>query len=88
MLSRGKSLAAMAAVTAALAAAAPAASASATTATATPTAAIGPAIGAPPYLFCAELVREVQVSLATGNLAGANFLARVFQYSGCGGAAI
>jgi hypothetical protein len=84
MLSQGKPLAAMAAVAAVLAVAAPAASASTTPATA----AVGPWIGAPPYPFCAALVREVQVALLTGNLAGANFFSNVFVYSHCGGAAI
>lgn len=89
-MSRGKPLAALAAVTSALALAVPAASASAaTTAPAVRTTSIG--IGGhllPGSLRCGILVGELRFAALSGNALWVNYLGRVLQYSGCGGAAI
>jgi hypothetical protein len=89
-MSRRKLVAPLAAVTAALALAVPAADASAaTTAPAVPTASIG--FGShltPGPLRCEMLVGELRFAALSGNTLWANYVARVLQYSGCGGAAI
>jgi hypothetical protein len=89
-MSRGKPLAALAAVTVALAPAVPAASASAATAAhAVRAPHIGVAGGlVPGSLPCLFLIHRVQFALLFHNTAAANFWANVFIYSGCGGAAI
>jgi hypothetical protein len=85
-MSQRKPLAAVAAVTAALALAVPAASASAaTTAPPVPTASIGLASGS---LTCQLLVYQLRFAELSGNILWANSVARVLQFSGCGGAAI
>jgi hypothetical protein len=87
---RRKPLAALAAVTAALALAVPAANTSAaTTAPAVRTTTIG--IGGhllPGSLRCLILVGQLRFAALSGNTLRVNYLARVLQYSGCGGAAI
>jgi len=88
-MSRRTSLAALAAVIAALALAVPVASASAATTPAARTASLG--FGGhlvSGSLPCQILVAEIRTALQFGNTVGANFLSRVLQYSGCGGAAI
>jgi hypothetical protein len=84
-MSRRKPLAALAAVTAALAFAVPTASASAATTVPVPTASIGLASGS---LTCQLLVDQLRFAQLTGNPLWADSIARVLQYSGCGGAAI
>jgi hypothetical protein len=88
-MSRRKPLAALAAVTAALALAVPVAGASATTtAPAVPTA-YGVGIRLPAgSLPCRIGISELVFATRTGNTLFANYIARVLQYSGCGGAAI
>lgn len=86
-MSLRKPLPALAAVTAALALAVPAASASAsTTEPALPTASIGRfELGA---FQCRILVGELRFAELTRSTPWVNYIARVLQYSGCGGAAI
>jgi hypothetical protein len=89
-MSRKRPLAALAAVMAALALAVPAANASAaTTGHAVRTASIGagPRFVAGP-LTCRILVGELRFATLSGNTLWVNYLGRVLQYSGCGGAAI
>jgi hypothetical protein len=90
MMSQRKSLGALAAVTAALALAVPVAGASAsTTAPAARTASVGLGFRLPAgSLPCQIMVGELRFAMATGNTGFANYIARVLQYSGCGGAAI
>jgi hypothetical protein len=78
----------LAAVTAALALAVPVAGASASTAPAR-TASFGVGLRLPAgSLPCRIMVRELQFAVRVGNTGLANYIARVLQYSGCGGAAI
>jgi hypothetical protein len=89
-MSRRKPLAALAAVTATLALAVPATSASAATnghAVRTASIGVGPRLVAGP-LTCRILVGELRFAMLSGNTLWANYVARVLQYSGCGGAAI
>jgi hypothetical protein len=82
-------MAALAAATATLALAVPASGASAATPvarTAGPYGAHGLAI--PGSLPCRFLIRDIQFSLAAGNIPLASVFSNVFVYSGCGGAAI
>jgi hypothetical protein len=90
IMSRRKPLTALAAVTAALALAVPVAGASAsTTAPAARTASVGFGFRLPAgSLPCRIGIRELQFAVRTGNTVFANYIARVLQYSGCGGAAI
>jgi len=82
-------MAALAAVTAALALAVPVAGASAATTAPAARTAYGVGIRVPANsLFCRIGVGELRFAMGTGNTLFANYIARVLQYSGCGGAAI
>ena len=84
-MSRSKSVAALAVVTAAIAVAAPTADAA--------TAPVAP-FAAPTFrllpgsLPCQLLIGQVQLAYASGNLAYASVVSNAFIRSGCGGAAI
>jgi hypothetical protein len=88
-MSRRKPLGALAAVIAALALAVPVAGASASTTAPARTASFGAGFRLPAgSLPCRIMVRELRFAMAVGNTGFANYIARVLQYSGCGGAAI
>ena len=85
-MSRPKSIAALAAVTAAVAIAAPTATANAaTTAPVSRAATVGLVPGSLP---CRLLLNQVTLAYASGNLLWASFVSNIFVRSGCGGAAI
>jgi hypothetical protein len=84
-MTRRKLVAALAVLTTAVGVVGPAASASAQPA---PTVPLAPIVYTAPYAFCAGLVYQTQIALATGNPILANLLAQAFISLGCGGAAI
>jgi hypothetical protein len=89
-MSQRKPLAALAAVTAALALAVPTASASAATTAhgvSPQSIGLGGHLVAGP-LTCQLLVGQLRFAELSGNILWANSVARVLQFSGCGGAAI
>jgi hypothetical protein len=86
IMSLRKPLAASAAVMAAFAVAGPATNASAATVPTARTASIGHFMAGP--LACRIMVGELRFAMASGNTLWADGIARVLQYSGCGGAAI
>jgi hypothetical protein len=99
VMSRHKLMAALAVVATALAVALPASASAATTAVPTIPPITIPPITIPPITFglgagyvqsvmCPILVTQLHLATATGNTLGANVIANVLLYSGCGGAAI
>jgi hypothetical protein len=89
IMSRHKPMAALAAVATALAVALPASASAATTTVPTiPPITIGLGAGYVQSVVCPILVSQLQLAMATGNTLGANLIANVLLYSGCGGPAI
>jgi len=93
-MSRHKLGAALAAVATTVAVALPAGASAATTTVPTippltiPPISIGLGAGYVQSLICPILVSQLHLAVATGNTLGANVIANVLLYSGCGGAAI
>jgi hypothetical protein len=92
LMSRHKLGAALAAVATTVAVALPAGASAATTTTIPPITippfTIGLGAGYVQSVMCPILVSQLQLATATGNTLGANLIANVLLYSGCGGAAI
>jgi hypothetical protein len=88
-MSRHKLGAALAAVATTVAVALPAGASAATTTVPTiPPITIGFGAGYLQSVLCPILVTQLELATATGNTLGANVIANVLLYSGCGGAAI
>jgi hypothetical protein len=88
-MSRHKLGAALAAVATMVAVALPAGASAATTTVPTiPPITIGVGAGYLQSVLCPILVTQLQFATATGNTLGANLIANVLLYSGCGGAAV
>jgi hypothetical protein len=88
-MSRHKLIAPLAVVATALAVALPASASAATTTVPTiPPITIGLGAGYVQSVMCPILVTQLQFAMATGNTLGANVIANVLLYSGCGGPAI
>ncbi|MDX6449992.1 MAG: hypothetical protein QOH16_41 [Gaiellaceae bacterium] len=86
-MSRHKPIAALATIATALAVALPASASAATTTVPTiPPITVG--AGYVQSVVCPILVTQLQLAMATGNTLGANLIANVLLYSGCGGPAI